>query len=206
MTIKQKFDQFAEELQTNDKIEIDKLKWKPGKPVIENEAGIAFIRKNVLNLYNETIPEDFIYGSEVCNNTHVCWFGEFEGKTFSGELFLADIVNMFAKEVLEGTWHIDDDRPNLKKLSFIDTHPNLGDVHAVHYNREDSKLYFNYQWQFYPLTISFKEYLDQVIIHKGAGMWPFLFVDEKRLDNYTKQRFNEWLADWNRAKEYLFGS
>ncbi len=204
MTIKQKFDQFVEELQANEKIELDVLKWKPGKPVRENEAGIKFLQKTVFSLYKEQIPEDFIYGSEVCNCTHVCWFGEFEGKTFSGELFLCDIVNMFAKEVLEGTWHIDGDQPNIKKLSLIDTHPSLGDVHAVHYNREDGKLYFNYQWQFYPLTISYKEYLEQVIINKGSGMWPFLFVDEKHLDDYTKQRFNEWLVDWNKAKEYLF--
>jgi len=45
MTLKQKFDQFVEELQANDKIELDELKWKPGKAVSENEAGIKFLEK-----------------------------------------------------------------------------------------------------------------------------------------------------------------
>jgi len=45
--------------------------------------------------------------------------------------------------------------------------------------------------------------LSKVTILKAAGS---LFVDEKHLDEYTKSRFNEWLTDWNKAKEFLFKS
>lgn len=206
MTLKKKMDQLVKELESNQKIELVHLKWKPAKSNDAKDPGIIFLNKTIKNLYNEEIPSDFISAMEVCNNTHICWRGEFEGKTYWGEIKWSDVTAKYKDLNLVGVQYLGEGTiPNSSKFSEVDTHPEIGDVHAVYYDRTDGKLYYNYQHNLYPLNINHEEYLEQAIVNKGAGIWPFLFVDSKYLtDEHTKQQVKDYVVDYTNAFQYFF--
>jgi hypothetical protein len=205
MTLKQKIDQLVKDLESNKRIELVHLNWKPGKQNNAKDPGIVFINKTIRSLYNEEIPLDFISSMDVCNNTHICWRGQFEGKTYWGEIKWADVTAMYKDLDLNNSMYMGaGTMPDYSKFSEIDSHPEIGDVHAVYYNRTDGRLYFNYQYNLYPLTINYREYLEQAITNRGAGMWPFLFVNPAYLkDEYTKQKVHDYFVNYTAATNFF---
>lgn len=198
--IRKKFDHFTKEVSENPKIEIVHFKWKPATPVEKNEAGIAFFKKIVKNTFKETIPDAFIYGSEVCNNTHICWRGEMNGTTFWGETYLPSVPELYATaskgEIQIETYHGFEKKPDLKKLSPIDYHREIGDLHGTYYDRTNGDLLFQYKWDMYKLNLTYDEYLDKLCEMRGIALWPFFFTttqpeypDQAMLDK-TKEALN----------------
>lgn len=201
--IRSKFDQLVKEIKDNSKIETVHFKWKPGMPVEKNAAGIAFLKKIIQSTFNETMPEDFIYGSEVCNNTHLCWRGEFNGETFWGETFLPSVTDLYAE--LPGGLQIEkfhgfETNPNLKKISRIDYHREIGDIHGTYYDRTNSNMLFQYKWDMYKLNLSYAEYLDKLCEMRGIALWPFFFTTTT--PDYPNQ---ELLDKTQNALNYFFG-
>lgn len=202
--IKNKFDRLVKELEENKKIEVVHLRWKPSKPVTKNDPGIAFIKKFIKSNYQEELPEDFVYGIEVCSNTHICWRGEYNGQTFWGEMYLTSILDLYAE--LPGGIQIEHyhdltTNPDLKKISPIDYHREIGDIHGTYYDRTNGQLLFQYKWDMYKLNLSHKEYLDQLCKTRGIAYWPFFFTGTK--PEYPDQAL---LDKTKEALSYFFGN
>lgn len=201
--LKQQFDSLIEELKNNKNLELEEVKYKPGKPFVKKDAGLDYLIKFIKKEFNEDIPQDFINSVEECNNTHICWRTVFEGKHYWGEFCLKSLVDMYVKfdSPIE-TYKLKSKHPNLQKLSRIDYHPCIGDVHCVLYERGTGNLYFYYKYCLYELNLSYEAYLQQLTITKGFAPWPFLFVDQDLIEPVEKAS----LQDFVNMHQHVFGT
>lgn len=172
------FQKMIGDLKENRRIEIVHLKWKPA---VMNEAGVKYIETFIEKNFKEPVPDLFFQAGVVSNNTHVCWRGNRNGKTYWGEFFLPSLLDLY-REPAGGIAIEKSFGGKLtysKKISVIDSHPEIGDMQATLLDRATPSLplWLYYKGRAYAMTLSYLKYLELLCTTRGIAPWPFHFAD-----------------------------
>jgi|GEM_PF-3073611 len=199
-----RFNAMIEGLKTNPNIEIVHLKWRPG---IQNEHGTKYFKNFIRKELKEEVPDTIIEVGRICNNTHVCWKGKWQEKTYWGEFFLPSSMDIYREPpggiVIEKSFGGELKYSN--KISVIDSHPEIGDMHATLLDRSKPALplWFYYKGNAYAMSLSYTQYLEKLCITRGIALWPLHFATYKD-DADNAAILGEKLAEFTKALQHFF--
>lgn len=198
------FQKMIADLRANPRIEIVDLKWKPAAM---NEAGIKYLRTFIEKTFKEPLPEPFLAAAEVSNNTHVCWRGEWNGKSCWGEFFLPSLLDLY-REPPGGIQIEKSFGGRLKysnKISVIDSHPEIGDTQSTLLDRAspDLPLWLHYKGRVYRLGLTYLRYLELLCTTRGIALWPAQFAADLG-DSEDAPPIARRLAEMPDAIRYFF--